>query len=87
MDIKQVNEALEKLFKTERIVFWNDPEREFVDNLSGALFSPVEGVNVIQLDRIGALTAKLKIEREEPSAKFQTGFYADLVDAVCHWAL
>lgn len=34
MDTKQVNEALEKLFKTERIVFWNDPEREFVDYLS-----------------------------------------------------
>lgn len=70
MDSKQVNEALEKLFRTERIVFWNDPDREFVDYLDGGLFSPVEGVSVIQLDQTSALEAKLRMEHDEPTGKF-----------------
>ena len=70
MDTKQVNDALEKLFQEERIVFWNDPDREFVGYLTGSLFSPIEGVNVIRLDQTGALDAKLKIERGEPDSKF-----------------
>lgn len=70
MDTKQVNDALDKLFREERIVFWNDPDREFVDYLSGSLFSPVQGVNVIRLDQTGMLEAKLKIERSDPDSKF-----------------
>ena len=30
MDTKQVNDALDKLFLQQRIIFWNDPDREFV---------------------------------------------------------
>lgn len=70
MDTKQVNDALDKLFQQERIVFWNDPNREFVGYLTGSLFSPVEGVKVIRLDETGALDAKLQIERIEPDSKF-----------------
>lgn len=70
MDTKQVNDALEKLFQQERIVFWNDPDREFVSYLKGSLFSPIEGVKVIRLDQTGGLEAKLKIERNEPETKF-----------------
>jgi uncharacterized protein (TIGR02687 family) len=70
MDTKQVNDALDKLFREERIIFWNDPDREFVDYLSGSLFSPVQGVNVIRLDQTGMLEAKLKIERSDPDSKF-----------------
>lgn len=70
MDTKQVNDALDKLFQQERIVFWNDPDREFVGYLTGSLFSPIEDVNVIRLDQIGALEAKLRIERGDPNSKF-----------------
>ena len=70
MDTKQVNDALDKLFQQERIVFWNDPDREFVGYLTGSLFSPVEGVKVIRLDQTGVLEAKLRIERDEPNSKF-----------------
>lgn len=70
MDTKQVNDALEKLFREERIVFWNDPDREFVGYLTGSLFSPIEGVKVIRLDQTGALEAKLRVERDEPNSKF-----------------
>jgi len=70
MDTKQVNDALDKLFREERIVFWNDPDREFIGYLTGQLFSPIDGVKVIRLDQTGALQAKLQIERDEPDCKF-----------------
>lgn len=70
MDTKQVNEALEKLFQQERIIFWNDPEKEFVGYFTGSLFSPVQGVNIIRLDQVGMLQAKLQIERNDPQSKF-----------------
>ncbi len=70
MDTRQVNDALDKLFREERIVFWNDPEQEFVGYLTGSLFSPVQGVQVIRLDQTGMLEAKLQIERSDPDSKF-----------------
>jgi uncharacterized protein (TIGR02687 family) len=72
MDTKQVNNALEKLFREEgaRIVFWNDPDKEFAEYVSGQLFSPVEGVRVIRLDQTSALEVKLLVEREQPESRF-----------------
>ncbi len=70
MDTKQVNDALDKLFREERIVFWNDPDKEFVGYLTGQLFSPIDGVQVIRLDRTGALETKLRVEHGEPDSKF-----------------
>jgi uncharacterized protein (TIGR02687 family) len=70
MDTKQVNDALDKLFQQQRIIFWNDPDREFVEYLSGSIFAPVEGVKVIRLDQTGALEAKLQIERDDPNGKY-----------------
>ena len=87
MDTKQVNDALEKLFQEERIVFWNDPDREFVGYLTGSLFSPIEGVNVIRLDQTGALDAKLNIERGEPDSKFLIYAPAEEPDYDNDWLL
>ncbi len=70
MDTKQVNDALDKLFQQQRIIFWNDPDREFLGYLSESIFAPVEGVKVIHLDQTGALEAELQIERDEPNRKF-----------------
>ncbi len=70
MDTKQVNDALDKLFREERIVFWNDPDREFVGYLTSQLFSPIDGVKVIRLDQTGSLQVKLRIEKDEPESKF-----------------
>ena len=70
MDTKQVTEALSKLFEEERVVFWNDPDKDFFEMFTGKMFSPVDGVTVIRLDQTPALQAKIRIEREEPQAKF-----------------
>lgn len=69
MEIKQINEALERIFHTEdaRIVFWNDPEREFANLLPYVL---VDSVTTLKLDEVGALDAKIRVERTEPNSKF-----------------
>ncbi|TWU38977.1 hypothetical protein Q31b_40550 [Novipirellula aureliae] len=69
MDTKQLTEALSKIYDEEhqRIVFWNDPQQEFdrtVETLD------LDGINVVRLDQVGSIETKLRIEREEPDAKF-----------------
>jgi uncharacterized protein (TIGR02687 family) len=68
-DLRQVTSALQRLFHEEghRIVFWNDPDREFEDSLQAI---SVDGVSLIRLDEVGALSAKLRLEREQPHQKF-----------------
>ena len=68
-DLNQIQTALERLFHEEgqRIVFWNDPDREFQNTLP--LLS-LDGVTTLRLDEVGALGAKYRLEREEPTGKF-----------------
>ena len=70
MDAKQVIDALKKLFETERIVFWNDYDKDFIELITGKMFSPLENVSVIRLDHSGSLHAKIRIEQTEPNTKF-----------------
>ena len=69
MDTKQLNEALSKIYDEEdqRIVFWNDPQQEF-DRVVETL--DLDRVNIVRLDQVGGIATKLRIEREEPEAKF-----------------
>lgn len=68
-DLNQIHAALERLFNEEgqRIVFWNDPDREFQ-----IIYSSLEldGVTTLRLDEIGALEAKIHLERDDPTGKF-----------------
>lgn len=68
-DLNQINTALERLFGEEghRIVFWNDPEREFQNTLP---FLMLDGVTTLRLDEVGALEAKVRIEKDDPATKF-----------------
>ena len=68
-DLNQIHTALERLFNEEgqRIVFWNDPELEFQNTLP---FVVLEGVTTLRLDEVGALGAKIRMEREDPLGKF-----------------
>jgi uncharacterized protein (TIGR02687 family) len=71
-DLNQINAALERLFNEDghRIVFWNDPEQEFLSFVNGLPMFFLEGVNVLRLDRMGALEAKIRIERDDPTGKY-----------------
>src|SRR5688500_5137158 len=68
-DTKQITTTLNRLFNEERqrIVFWNDPDREFQSMLP---FLMLDGVTMLRLDEGGALEAKIRLEREEPDGKF-----------------
>ena len=68
-DLSQINTALERLFNEEgqRIVFWNDPDQEFQNTLP---FVMLDGVTTLRLDEVGALEAKIRMERGEPTSKF-----------------
>jgi uncharacterized protein (TIGR02687 family) len=68
-DLNQITTALERLFNEEgqRIVFWNDPEREFQMMLS---MLGIDGVTTLRLDEVGALEAKVRLELDEPTGKF-----------------
>jgi uncharacterized protein (TIGR02687 family) len=68
-DLNQIHTALERLFNEEgqRIVFWNDPDREFMNTVP---FVSLDGVTILRLDEAGSLGAKLRMEREEPDGKF-----------------
>ena len=68
-DLNQITAGLERLFLQEghRIVFWNDPEREFQNVLP---FLCLDGVTVLRLDEVGSLEAKIKVERDRPTDRF-----------------
>jgi uncharacterized protein (TIGR02687 family) len=68
-DVRQINAALNRLFHEEghQIVFWNDPDREFEGTLPSLV---LDGVTVLRLDEVGALEAKIRLERKGPSGKF-----------------
>ena len=68
-DLDQISAALERLFNEEgqRIVFWNDPDKEFQSILP---FIMVEGVTTLRLDEVGSLDAKIRIERTDPDGRF-----------------
>ena len=59
MDVGHIIDALERLFNDEdepaRIVFWNDPDGEFVELLPDIA---LEGVEVINLDGAGSTRNK-----------------------------
>ncbi|MEO8275807.1 MAG: BREX-1 system phosphatase PglZ type A [Thermoanaerobaculia bacterium] len=50
-----------------RIVFWNDPEREFGETL-GELALP--GVTVVDLEKVAALELKIRLERDDPEGRY-----------------
>jgi len=85
-DIKQINDALDRVFNEEkqRIVFWNDPEREFKNVLP---FLLLENVTVLRLDETGALEVKLRIEQDNPIGRYLLYSPAEEPDYEHDWLL
>ena len=74
MDTTQLTAALDRIFNEEgkRIVFWHDPEQEFLDFLAAnpALQFGSTPVHLIRLDQTGALETKIRLERTDPSGRY-----------------
>src|SRR3954471_17484104 len=68
-DLNQINDALDRIFHQEdaRIVFWNDPEREFLNVLP---FLLLDGVTTLRLDQEASLGVKIHLERDDPTGKY-----------------
>ena len=69
MDLSRITSGLQRLFGEERhrIVFWHDPAREFEDALDSL---SLDRTTLLRLDRVPALQAKIRIERDEPDQRF-----------------
>ena len=67
MDIPQIKQTLQQLFfeDNQRLIFWYDPEGEFVDSLP-----ELDDVALIRLDQEPALGIKIRIEREQTEQRF-----------------
>lgn len=85
-DLKQIHSALDRLFRDDgkRIVFWNDPEGAFLDSLPNI---ELDDVTIMRLDQVGALEAKIRLEREEPERKFLLYSPAEEPDYEDDWLL
>lgn len=69
MDARHITDALARVFNEDqvRIVFWNDPQAEFIESLPEIA---LEGVEVLRLDEIAVLEAKVRIEQDDPEGRF-----------------
>ena len=87
MDNTKIEEALARLFieEDQRIVFWNDPDQEFAITLS--LLNLPDGVSILRLDNVGALEAKIRMEREDPHGKYLLYSPAEEPDYEDDWLL
>ena len=69
MDTKQITDSLYKIYTVEdhRIVFWNDPDREFEEILDSLVLDDVE---IIRTDSCGPFALKVRLEVDQPQQKF-----------------
>lgn len=69
MDTKQITDALDRIFHDEdaRIVFWNDPDKEFQNALP---FVMLDGVTTLDLGQTGSLETKIQLEKDDPNGKY-----------------
>lgn len=86
MDNKQIETALNRIFheENERIVFWNDPEREFQHEVP---FLNLGDVNLVRLDETGALELKCVLERGDPAGRYLLYSPAEEPDYEDDWLL
>jgi uncharacterized protein (TIGR02687 family) len=69
LDNKQIETALKRIFHDEnaRVVFWNDPGREFQNDVP---FLNLGDVNLVRLDETGFLEVKCRVEKGDPEGKY-----------------
>ena len=86
MDVAQITDALDRVFNDEqvRIVFWNDPDGEFVESLPDIALA---GVEVLKLDEVGALEVKVRIEQDDPTGRYLLYSPAEEPDYEDDWLL
>ncbi len=89
MKAEQVDQALRQKFVTddERLVFWHDANGEFADYIGGGLPEGLVAVKVLDVAAVGALSAKLRLEREDTAGKYLVYSTGDLAHPEEDWLL
>ena len=72
MKAEQVDQALHQKFVTEgaRLVFWHDPNEEFAEYVREDLPVNFSDIKVLNVEEVGGLSARLRLEREDPTGKY-----------------
>ena len=72
MKAEHVDQALRQRFvvEGERLVFWHDEKADFAHYVADGLSGELADVKVLDVAQVGGLSAKLLLEREDPSSKF-----------------
>ncbi len=85
-DLSNIQDTLKKAFFQEgqRIVFWHDPDKEFIILLETL---ELEGITTIRLDQESHLEVKIRIEKNEPDKKFLLYAPSEEPDYESDWLL
>ncbi len=67
VNINKIKDKLEDLFRQHRIVFWNDANSEFEDDLSECV---PDDVGIVRPDDVGQFRSKVLMEIEQTDKKF-----------------
>ncbi|EGR2520097.1 BREX-1 system phosphatase PglZ type A [Vibrio cholerae] len=67
MNIDQISQGLLNKFEHSRLVFWQDTDKEFIDQLDE--FS-IDGIEIIHLDDKSHFEVKTRVELLEPATRF-----------------
>jgi uncharacterized protein (TIGR02687 family) len=85
MNEGQIAEALSRLYNDRnRLVFWNDPDREFEEAVASLV---LDGVEVLRVDQAPALELKRIVERERPQDRFLLYTPSEVPAAAEDWLL
>src|SRR5690349_6516203 len=87
MDTHQIETALRKKFEKHRVIFWNDPDAEFLDLMTTPPLFFLDGIHLMRLNQTSALEIKLRIEREDPEGKYLLYSPAEEPDYETDWLL
>ncbi len=68
MDLIEITSELRRILSRERIVFWYDPDQDFLDDWSQLDID--DDVNVMDLGSIASLEMKVQIELEDPQGRY-----------------
>lgn len=89
MKAQEVDNALRQKFLAEghRLVFWHDSAGEFADYVADGLTGDLAGVTVLDVAKVGGLSAKLRLETEDQSGKYLVYSRGEVPPAEEDWLL
>ena len=89
MKAEQIDQALIQKFVTEneRLVFWHDANGEFADYIASGLTGELADVQLLDVAFVGGLSAKILLEREDPTGKYLVYSHGEPLVADEDWLL